>query len=144
MNKADENPFKALVDLHKRMAQTAGYQAEIGIGRIVSPPPELIVSYNGMNIDKRFLWVDEYWIQGHTRTHKGHIVSATQPRGGGGGYAEFASHTHDINDDYTDTETITDTWKKDDYVLMLPILGNDKKSASEYVVLGKLVRLDGN
>ena len=88
--------------------------------------------------------VDEYWIQGHTRAHKGHIVSTTQPRGGGGGYAEFASHTHDINDDYTDTETITDTWKKDDYVLMLPILGNDKKNASEYVVLGKLVRLDGN
>lgn len=120
------------------------YAAMMGIGIIVSPPPEIKIKYNGFILDKQFLYIDEYWIQGHTRTHKGHIISETQPRAGGSGDAEFQSHTHDIDNDYTDVETLTDTWKVGDRVLMAPIVGEDGRTTKQFAVLCKLVRLDGN
>lgn len=144
MKRADEDPYKTFIEQQQRLAGAVGKQPGAGVGIIVSPPPELVVSFNGMDLDKRFLWVDDYWVQGHTRTNKGHIVSETQPSAGGGGYAEFASHTHTIDNDYTNTQTKTDTWKEGDHVLMLPILDNKNKKAEQYIVLCKLVRLDGN
>lgn len=143
MNKAD-NPYKGLVALGKLLARGAAMQPTMGIGIIVSPPPEIKIKYNGFTLDKQFLYIDEYWIQGHTRTHNGHIVSETQPRAGGSGDAEFESHTHDIDNDYTDVETLTDTWKVGDRVLMAPIVGEDGRTTKQFAVLCKLVRLDGN
>lgn len=143
MNKT-ENPYKSLVQLSQSLAKGAALQPTVGIGVIVSPPPDIKVRYNGYILDKQFLYIDEYWLQGHTRTHKGHIVSETQPRSGGSGDAEFASHTHDIDNDYTDTQTKTDTWKVGDKVLMLPVTGEDSRTTKQFVVLCKLVRLDGN
>lgn len=143
MNKTD-NPYKGLVALGKLLARGAAMQPTMGIGIIVSPPPEIKIKYNGFTLDKQFLYIDEYWIQGHTRTHKGHIVSETQPRAGGSGDAEFESHTHDIDNDYTDVETLTDTWKVGDRVLMAPIVGEDGRTTKQFAVLCKLVRLDGN
>lgn len=142
--KKPENPYKGLVQLAQGIAKGAALQPTIGIGVIVSPPPNIQVKYNGFILDNKFLYIDEYWIQGHTRTHKGHIVSETQPRAGGGGDAEFASHTHEIHNDYTDVETKTDTWKVGDKVLLLPLTGEDYKTTKQFVVLCKLVRLDGN
>ena len=144
MKRAEEDPYKSFIEMQQRMAGAAAKQPGAGVGEIISPPPEIKVSFNGMTLDKRFLWVDQYWVQGHTRTHKGHIVSATQYRAGGGGYAEYASHNHDINDDYTDTETMTDTWAVGDHVFLIPILGDDKKTAEQFFIWGKAVRLDGN
>lgn len=143
MNKTD-NPYKGLVALGRRLAQGSAMQPMMGIGIIVSPPPEIKIKYNGFILDKQFLYIDEYWIQGHTRTHKGHIISETQPRAGGSGDAEFQSHTHDIDNDYTDVETLTDTWKAGDRVLMAPIVGEDGRTTKQFAVLCKLVRLDGN
>lgn len=143
MNKTD-NPYKGLVALGKLLARGAAMQPTMGIGIIVSPPPEIKIKYNGFTLDKQFLYIDEYWIQGHTRTHNGHIVSETQPRAGGSGDAEFESHTHDIDNDYTDVETLTDTWKVGDRVLMAPIIGEDGRTTKQFAVLCKLVRLDGN
>lgn len=143
MNKTD-NPYKGLVALGKLLARGAAMQPTMGIGIIVSPPPEIKIKYNGFTLDKQFLYIDEYWIQGHTRTHKGHIVSETQPRAGGSGDAEFESHTHDINNDYNDVETLTDTWNVGDRVLMAPIVGEDGRTTKQFAVLCKLVRLDGN
>ena len=143
MNKTD-NPYKGLVALGRRLAQGSTMQPMMGIGIIVSPPPEIKIKYNGFILDKQFLYIDEYWIQGHTRTHKGHIISETQPRAGGSGDAEFQSHTHDIDNDYTDVETLTDTWKVGDRVLMAPIVGEDGRTTKQFAVLCKLVRLDGN
>jgi hypothetical protein len=143
MNKTD-NPYKGLVALGKLLARGAAMQPTMGIGIIVSPPPEIKIKYNGFTLDKQFLYIDEYWIQGHTRTHNGHIVSETQPRAGGSGDAEFESHTHDIDNDYTDVETLTDTWKVGDRVLMAPIVGEDGRTTKQFAVLCKLVRLDGN
>lgn len=143
MTKTD-NPYKALVTLNKRMASKAAIQPTAGFGEIVSPPPNIQIKYNGFILDKRYLYIDEYWLQGHTRTHSGHIVSETQTRAGGSGDAAFASHTHAIDNDYTDTQTKTDTWHVGDKVLLIPITGDDGRTTKQFAVLGKFKRLDGN
>lgn len=144
MKRAQEDPYKSFMEMQQKLAAAAALQPGAGLGIIESPPPELVVSFHGMRLDKRFLWADDYWIQGHTRTHEGHIVSETQPRAGGVGYALFESHTHAIDNGYTDTESLTDTWKVGDHVLLVPLLDDDNKNAAQYAVLGKFVRLDGN
>jgi hypothetical protein len=63
MNKTD-NPYKGLVALGKLLARGAAMQPTMGIGIIVSPPPEIKIKYNGFTLDKQFLYIDEYWIQG--------------------------------------------------------------------------------
>ena len=80
---------------------------------------------------------------GYERTAKGHIVSATQNRGGGGGYAAFESHNHDIDNDYTDNIVYTDTLKAGDYVSIMPMMSEDG-SSQQYIILDKIVRLDGS
>lgn len=106
------------------------------IGVVVAPPPEMVVEWNGILLTKEQIYLNEYWLPGHTRTHKGHIVSETQPRGGGGGYAEFASHTHDIHNDYTDVETLTDTLKPGDLVSVYPQAGGQL-----FLIESKVVKL---
>lgn len=143
MNKTDD-PYVGISKMLHGIGKREGIQPGIGIGVIVSPPPALRVAYNGITLNTSDLYIDEYWLQGHTRTHKGHIVSETQPRAGGNGDAEFASHTHDIDNNYTDVETLTDTWKIGDRVALLPVYSaKDMKSAQQYIVLAKLIRLDG-
>lgn len=144
MKKTDD-PYSGLSKMLHGIGKREGIQPGIGIGVIVTPPPAIQVAYNGMTLNASDLYVDEYWIQGHTRTHKGHIVSATQYRAGGSGMAEYQSHNHDIDNDYTDTQTKTDTWHVGDKVALLPVYSaQDMKSAQQYIVLAKLVRLDGD
>lgn len=138
------DPYQGLLELHQGLAANAGKQAVAKIGEIVSPPPTLKILVDGMTLDSRFFWVDEYWVQGHERHTKGHLVSETQPRAGGGGYAEFASHTHAIHNDYTENIIMTDTWHVGDKVMLIPITDTDDKTAVQYMVACKLVRLDGN
>ncbi len=142
--KGTNDPYQGLLDLHSEIAANAGKQAVIRIGEIVSPPPSLKILVNGMTLDSRWSWVDEYWVQGHERHTKGVIVSATQNRAGGGGYAEFASHNHDIDNPYTENMIMTDTWHVGDKVALLPLVGDDDKTMEQYIVLCKLIRLDGN
>ena len=137
------DPYNGLLKIMIQSA-TNGLQATAAIGEILSPPPNIAVSYNGMTLTSQYLWIDEYWLQGHTRHAKGHIVSATQYRAGGSGMAEYASHNHDIDNDYTDSIIYTDTWHVGDKVLMIPIVGQDNKTAEQFVILCKLKRLDGN
>lgn len=106
------------------------------VGRVITPPPNLSVQWNDIVITKEQIYLNEYWLPGHTRTHRGHIVSETQPRAGGGGYAEFASHTHDIDNDYTDSETLTDTLKPGDFVSVYPQDGGQL-----FIIESKLVKL---
>ena len=143
MKKADD-PYKGLLTLMGSIGRVSGIQATPVIGEIITPPPSITVSYNGMVIDSKYLWIDEYWLQGHTRHAEGHIVSATQNRSGGSGDASFASHNHDIDNDYTDSIVYTDTWRSGDKVLMVPIVGQDQKSVEQFAILCKLKRLDGN
>ena len=130
------DPYNGLLKDVKALAGGAAIQPTSGIGRIVSPPPNIVVLYHGMKIPKEFLWVDEYWIPGHTR----HIVGETSYRGGGSGYPQYESHTHPIDND----EMWTDTWKAGDYVKVTPIVGDDERTTVQYIISGKLRRLDGN
>jgi len=106
------------------------------VGRVLTPPPDLSVEWNNIVLTKEQIYLNEYWLPGHTRTHRGHIVSETQPRAGGGGMAEYASHTHDIHNDYTDTETLTDTLKPGDFVSVYPQDGGQL-----FIIENKLVKL---
>lgn len=130
-----ENPYKALVAMHRRIAQGAALQPTIGIGIVVSPPPAVKIRYNGYDLDASRLWIDDYWIPGHTR----HMVGATSYRGGGSGEPAYESHNHPIDND----EQLTDTWTPGDKVLLLPVTGEDSRTVKQFVVLCKLKRLDG-
>jgi hypothetical protein len=131
-----ENPYKGLVNLQKRIAQGAALQPTVGIGMVVSPPPGIVIKYNGYELGPEHLWVDDYWIPGHTR----HMVGSTSTAAGGSGEAKYESHKHPIDND----EALTDTWAAGDKVLLLPITGGDNRTVTQFVVLCKLKRLDGN
>ena len=81
--KKTDNPYKGLVDLNRKLAERAALQPTAGIGVIVSPPPEIQIRYNGYVLNKKHLWIDDYWIPGHTR----HMVGSTANRAGGSGDA---------------------------------------------------------
>lgn len=134
--KKTENPYKALVSLQRRLSESAAMQPTVGIGYIVSPPPNIKVKYNGYILTSKYLWIDDYWLPGHTR----HMVGATSYRGGGSGDPAYESHNHPIDND----EQLTDTWAVGDRVAMLPITAEDNRTATQYIILGKLKRLDGN
>ena len=130
------DPYKGIIMNIRRMSQRTALQPSAAIGKIVSTPPEIIVEHNGMKLTKEFLWIDEYWIPGHTR----HMVGTTSNRGGGSGDASYESHNHPIDND----EALTDTWKVGDRVILIPILGDDNTTTVQFIVAGKLKRLDGN
>lgn len=134
--KKTENPYKALVSLQRRLSESSAMQPTVGIGYIVSPPPNIKVKYNGYILTSKYLWIDDYWLPGHTR----HMVGATSYRGGGSGDSAYESHNHPIDND----EQLTDTWAVGDRVAMLPITAEDNRTATQYIILGKLKRLDGN
>lgn len=115
----------------------------IEIGKIVSPPPAIQVSYHGFLLEKEEVWISEYLLIGYRREAKGHIVSATQDRGGGGGEAKYESHNHDIDNDYTDDIIYTDTLKPGDFVSIMPMPSSDDQTQQQYIILDKIVRLDG-
>ena len=134
--KKTDNPYKGLVNLSRKLAEKAALQPTAGIGVIVSPPSEIQIRYNGYILDKKHLWIDDYWIPGHQR----HMVGSTDYTSGGSGDAEYASHAHPIDND----EKLTDTWNVGDRVLLLPVTGDDNKTTKQYIVGMKLRRLDGN
>lgn len=108
------------------------------IGIVTKPPPSMEVRCNNITITHKQIYAADYWLVGHDRKAKGHIVSATQNRAGGGGYAEFASHNHDIDNDYTDTIIYTDTYEVGDLVTVTPIYGQDEQL---YYIGQKVVKL---
>lgn len=109
-------------------------RAQVGI--ILAPPPDIQVQLNNIILTRKDVYISEYLLIGYERTAKGHIASETQPRAGGGGDAEFASHTHDINNDYTDNVIYTDTLKVGDRVSVIPMEGDQL-----YFIEDKVVKL---
>lgn len=129
-----ENPYQNMLDIIKGVSINNNSPSII-IGKVISDLPNIQIQYNGITLDKKDLWINDYLLTNHTRTHKGHIVSATQNKSGGGGYAEFASHNHDINNDYTDSETTTDSdLKAGFYVALMPMQSEDG-TKQKYIVL---------
>lgn len=141
-----KDPYMGLLDINRRIARASAIQQGVGVGKVISPPPEIQIAYNGMVLDKNDIYIDEKWVPGkHFRNAMGHIVSETQPRAGGSGDAAFSSHTHDINNDYTESFIYTDTWQVGDKVEVIPVLSHeDKLTGQQYIISKKLVRLDGN
>ena len=110
------------------------------IGKVLAPPPNIKVQYKDFILEKEDVWISEYLLIGYERTAKGTIVSETQPRSGGGGYSLFASHTHEINNPYTDNIIYTDTLKPGEYVSIMPIQ-QVEGTTQQYIILDKIVHL---
>lgn len=138
----NKNPYEEILGVMASVSKNNN-SPSIQVGKIISPPPEIQVSYNGIILEKEELWISQYLLVGYERTAKGHIISATQNRAGGGGMAEYESHNHDINNDYTDNIIYTDTLKPGDYVSIDPIMSEDGTS-QQYIIQDKIVRLDGS
>ncbi|BAL85209.1 hypothetical protein SELR_pSRC500350 (plasmid) [Selenomonas ruminantium subsp. lactilytica TAM6421] len=134
-----ENPYDTILGLMTNAAQ-CNQSPGIEIGTILASPPNIKVSYKGIILESEELYISEYLLTDYMRTAKGHIVSATQNRGGGGGYAEYESHNHDIDNDYTDTVITTDTLKPGDKVSIMPF--RPEGGSQQYIILDKIVRPD--
>lgn len=135
----NENPYGSILKMMAKVSERTNSPA-IQIGKIIASPPEIKISYNGIILEKDEVWISAYLLIGYQRTAKGHLVSATQNRGGGGGYAQYESHNHDINNDYTDTIIYTDTLIAGDCVSIMPMLSEDG-TIQQYVILDKIIHL---
>lgn len=91
--------------------------AQVGI--VTSPPPDLVVKMNNIDITAKEIYCSRYLLPGYTR----HMVGQTSDRAGGSGDAAYESHNHPIDND----ETWTDTLKPGTLVLLIPIYGQDEQ-----------------
>ncbi len=138
-----KDPYTQMLQIQQSVAKTLR-KSGVGIGKILSPPPNIQIAYNGFILDKYDVFVDEYWVAGHERNVKGTLSSATQNRSGGSGDAMYESHNHDIANPYTENLIYTDTYKPGDYVKVEPIEASDEMGTSQqYLISGKFIRLDG-
>lgn len=135
----NETPESQLMGILNGVAKN-NQPETIQIGKVLAPPPNIKVQYKDFILEKEDIWISEYLLIGYERTAKGVIVSETQPRGGGGGYALFASHTHEINNPYTDNIIYTDTLKPGEYVSIMPIQ-QVEGTTQQYIILDKIVHL---
>ena len=106
------------------------------VGKVIAPPPDIKIAWNNVTLNKERIYIDEYLLIGHKREAKGHLKSGTQEKSGGKEYAEFESHDHDIDNDYTDTIIYTDTLKVGDLVEVTPLKGDQL-----FIVKCKLIYL---
>lgn len=135
----NETPESQLLGILNGVAKN-NQPETIQIGKLLAPPPNIKVQYKDFLLEKEDVWISEYLLIGYERTAKGVIKSETQPRSGGGGYALFASHTHEINNPYTDNIIYTDTLKPGDYVSIMPIQ-QVEGTTQQYIILDKIVHL---
>ena len=130
-----ENSMKKVLGIMHDVAESHVPTAQ-SVGIIVQPPPDIVVKWNNIELTKENIYIAEYLLVGYRREARGHIVSATQNRSGGSGDAAYASHNHDIDNDYTDDIIYTDTLKPGDLVSVLPCAGSQL-----YIITDKLVKL---
>ena len=100
----------------------------VSVGVVLTPPPALTVQCNNIVITPDQIYLNDYWLPGHTR----HIVGATSYRGGGSGDPAYESHNHPIDND----ETWTDTLKPGDLVSVHP-----QEGGQSFIIESKLVKL---
>lgn len=130
-----ENSMEKMMGIIHGVAQSHVPTAQ-SVGIVVAPPPDIIVRWNNIELTRENIYIAEYLLIGYRREARGHIVSATQNRSGGSGDASYASHNHDIDNDYTDDIIYTDTLKPGDLVSVLPCAGSQL-----YIITDKLVKL---
>lgn len=131
--KKTEDPYKAMLKLFRNVGGGGATNPPVQIGAIVSSPPEIKVQWNGKLLDKKWFYLMITGYRGSTDKIRGHIISATQNRGGGSGDSAYESHNHDIDNDYTASIVYTDTWQIGDKVLMIPIMGDDNKTVKQFL-----------
>jgi hypothetical protein len=108
----------AIVDvMHSVVQGDLPRGAQVGI--VVSPPPDLVVKMNNIEITAKDIYCSRYLLPGYTR----HMVGQTSDRAGGSGDAAYESHNHPIDND----ETWTDTLKPGTLVLLIPIYGQNEQ-----------------
>ena len=135
----NKDPANQLLDTFTGICKRQTPQGK-AVGRVVAPPPNIKVAYKDFILEKEDVFIAEYLLIGYERTAKGVIKSETQPRSGGGGLALFESHTHEINNPYTDNIIYTDTLKPGDLVSVDPIEQIEGFS-QQYVIENKIVHL---
>ena len=135
-----KNPYIEMLDIMSGVANNIQVPT-IQIGTILASPPTIKVSYKGIVLEPEELYISEYLLTEYERQTRGHIVSATQNRAGGSGDAQYASHNHDINNDYTESIITTDTLVPGDKVAIMPCVSEDGTKQS-YIILDKIVRPD--
>lgn len=135
----NETPESQLFGILNGVAKN-NHPETIQIGKVLAPPPNIKVQYKDFILEKEDVWISEYLLIGYERTAKGIIKSETQPRSGGGGEAAFSSHTHEINNPYTDNIIYTDTLKPGEYVSIMPIQ-QVEGTTQQYIILDKIVHL---
>lgn len=127
---------------------------EVGIGTVLSPPPELKIAWNNIILENTDLYIDQFLLPNYQRQLKGEekipkaegdIKTNTQSRKGGYDKPRFVSHTHKINNsykaniegEYQASAIYTDCGlQKGDLVSILPI-----KNGQKFIVLGKVIYL---
>ena len=105
------------------------------IGIVIAPPPAIQIRVNNITLDRKDCYIQDYSMPGYTR----HVVGETSFRGGGGGYAEYESHNHPIDND----ETWTDTLVPGDLVGVIPLeeSNEDEKKGQLYLITGRVRKL---
>ena len=91
--------------------------AQVGI--VETPPPNLVIKMNNIEITSKNVYCSRYLLPGYTR----HMVGETSNRAGGSGEVAYESHNHPIDND----ETWTDTLKPGTLVLLIPIYGQNEQ-----------------
>ena len=130
---ADQSAAKIIDMQHQISEGHKGMQP--GLGQVITPPPNLSIRYNNITLTKEKLYLNEYWLPGHRREAKGHIVSGTQEAG-------HHVHTHGIDNDYTDDIVYTDTLKPGDWVSVYPVGTSDGTMKGQlFMVESKMVKL---
>lgn len=127
-----KNPYTEILGIMTGVSQNNQSPA-IQIAIVMSPPPNLTLAYRNFVINNDDIYIADYLLPTYTR----HMVGATQNRAGGGGYAEYASHNHPIDND----ETWTDTLQTGDKVAVMPVMSEDG-SNQHYIVLARILKPD--
>ena len=152
-----EQSVNLMVDTFHKIAQSH-MPVSVGIGTVLSPPPDLKIAWNNIILESDQLYIDQFLLPNYQRqmigqeavtlpSAEGNIRTNTQSRKGGYDKPRFVSHTHKINDSYkADIEgegnykassILTDCGlMAGDLVSILPLEGGQK-----FIVLGKIIYL---
>lgn len=129
MSSLSENAMARLINV-MRAHGAAVNSPDIKIGIVVSPPPTIKVKLNNIVLEAKDCYISEYLLVGYRREAQGTIVSNTQPA------TCHVTHSHGINNPYTDDVIYTDTLKVGDLVSVMPMAGEQL-----YIILDKVVKL---
>ena len=131
----NDDPIVALFDTIRGINQSRKTFV-IGIGKVTSEKP-LKIMYNGIELDEKDLWVNDYLKIGHYRTAKGRIISGTKEAG-------HHVHKHTINNPYKETYYTTNTdLPIGSYVALAPIMSSTDQTRQQFIVLCHIYRPDG-